>query len=81
MASTDKIGVKKYEVRRQDPGRPSFVHVGMTTGTSYADTGLASGSNYIYGVPVRDAREGLKEYSGVASVTTASPTINPRTAR
>jgi len=27
---------------------------------------------------VRDVRGRLKEYSGVASVTTASPTINPR---
>jgi Concanavalin A-like lectin/glucanases superfamily/Fibronectin type III domain len=80
-ASTDKVGVKKYEVQRQDPGSTSFVRVGTTTGTSYTDTGLATGSNYSYRVLVRDARGSLKEYSGVASVTTASPTINPRIAR
>jgi hypothetical protein len=80
-AATDKVGVKKYEVQRQDPGSTSFVHVGTTTGTSYTDTGLAAGSDYRYRVLVADARGNLKEYSGVASVTTASPTINPRRAR
>jgi chitodextrinase len=79
-ASTDKVGVKKYEVKRQDPGSTSFVHVGTTTGTSYNDTGLAAGSNYSYRVLVRDAGGRLREYSGVASVTTGSPTINPRSA-
>ena len=80
-ASTDKVGVKKYEVQRQDPGSTSFVRVGTTTGTSYTDTGLAEGSNYTYRILVRDARGSLKKYSGVASVTTASPTINPRRSR
>ena len=77
-ASTDKVGVKKYEVQRRDPGSASFVNVGTTKGTSYADTGLAVGSNYSYRVLIRDARGSLKKYSGVASVTTASPTIVPR---
>jgi len=80
-APTDNVGVKRYEVQRQDPGSTSFVDVGTTTGTSYADTGLTAGSNYSYRVLVRDARGSLKEYSGVASVTTASPTIGPRAAR
>jgi len=80
-AATDKVGVRSYEVQRQDPGSTSFVHVGTTTGTSYTDTGLAAGSDYRYRVLVADARGNLKEYSGVATVTTASPTINPRRAR
>jgi chitodextrinase len=80
-AATDKVGVRSYEVQRQDPGSTSFVHVGTTTGTSYTDTGLASGSDYRYRVLVADARGNLKEYSGVASVTTATSTINPRRAR
>jgi chitodextrinase len=80
-ALTDNVGVKKYEVQRQDPGSTRFVHVGTTIGTSYNDTGLSAGSSYGYRVLVRDATGKLKEYSGVASVTTASPTINPRTAR
>jgi hypothetical protein len=80
-ASTDNVGVKKYEVQRLDPGSTSFVHLGTTTGTTYTDTGLAAGSDYRYRVLVADARGNLKEYSGVASVTTASPTINPRRAR
>jgi hypothetical protein len=80
-AATDKGRVRRYEVERQDPGTTSFVRVGTNTGTSYTDTGLALGSNYSYRVLVRDARGRLKEYSGVASVTTGSPTITPRTAR
>jgi hypothetical protein len=80
-ASTDKIGVKEYEVQRQEPGSMSFVRVGTTTGTSYTDTGLEAGSDHSYRVLVRDAKGRLKQYSGVASVTTASPTINPRRSR
>jgi len=80
-ASTDNVGVTKYEVERQNSGSTSFVHVATTTGTSYVDTGLATGNSYSYRVRVRDAKGSLKEYSGVASVTTASPTIVPRRSR
>ena len=77
-ASTNNVGVTQYEVQRQDPGSTSFVDVGTTTRTSYNDTGLAEGTSYSYRILVRDATGRLKQYSGVASVTTASPTINPR---
>jgi endoglucanase len=80
-ASTDKVDGKEYEVQRQDPGSGSFVRVGTTTGTSYTDAGLAEGSSYSYRVLVRDARGNLNEYSGVVSVTTASPVIVPRRSR
>jgi hypothetical protein len=79
-ASTDNVAVKEYEVQRRDAGNASFVRVGTTSGATYTDTGLAAGSSYSYRVLVRDARGSVKEYSGVANVTTASPTINPRTA-
>jgi len=55
-ASTDNVGVKKYEVQRRDPGSPSFVYVGTTRGTSYTDTGLVAGGNYSYRVLVRIRR-------------------------
>ena len=77
-ASTNNVEVAGYLVERRDPGSTSFVHVGTTTRTSYNDTGLAEGSSYSYRVLVRDATGRLKKYSGVASVTTASPTINAR---
>jgi len=80
-ASTDNVRVTGYLVQRQDPGSMSFVHVGTTTGTSYTDTGLAEGNDYRYRVLVGDATGSLKGYSGVASVTTASPAIGPRRAR
>jgi hypothetical protein len=75
--ATDKGRVRRYEVQRRDPGSTSFVQVGTTRTTSYIDTALAAGSNYSYRVLVRDARGSLKKYSGVASVTTGSPTIVP----
>jgi chitodextrinase len=79
--ATENVGVSSYEVERQDPGCTSFVHVGTTTETRYTDMGLAAGSSYSSRVLVRDASGSLKKYSGVARVTTASPTINPRPAR
>jgi hypothetical protein len=79
--STDDTGVTKYEVERLDPGSTSFVHVATTIGTSYTDAGLAQGSSYSYRVLVRDAAGSLREYLGVASVTTASRTIVPRRSR
>jgi hypothetical protein len=74
------VRMTKYEVERKEPGSTSFVHVGTTTGTSYNDTGVAAGSKYSYRVLVSDARARLKEYSGIGSVTTGSPTINLRSA-
>jgi hypothetical protein len=79
-AANGKGRVTKYEVQRQDPGSSMFVHVRTTAGTSYIDTGLAPGSTYSYRVLVRDETGRLKNYSGVVQVTTAAPTINPRTA-
>jgi hypothetical protein len=81
VPAPDNVRARKYEVERKDPGSARFVHVGTTTGTSYNDTGLAAGSTYSYRVLVRDAKESLKKYSGVASVTTGSPTIVPRIPR
>jgi len=50
--STNNVGVKKYEVERQDPGSTTFVHVGTTTRTSYNDTRLAAGSSYVQSPPI-----------------------------
>jgi hypothetical protein len=80
VAASDNFRASKYEVERKDLGSTRFVHLGTTTGTSYTDTGLAAGGNYSYRVLARDARGRLKDYSGVVSVTTGSPTIGPRTA-
>jgi len=69
-ASTDNVGVTGYLVERQDPGSPSFVQVGTSTGTSYNDTGLVAGSAYSYRVRATDAAQNLSQYSGLASATT-----------
>ena len=80
VAAFDNFRASKYEVERKDPGSTRFVHLGTTTGTSYTDTGLAAGGNYSYRILARDARGRLKDYPGVASATTGSPTIVPRSA-
>ena len=69
-ASTDNVAVAGYLVERQDPGNPSFVQMGTSTGTSYNDTGLAAGSSYSYRVRAIDGAQNLSDYSGVASATT-----------
>jgi len=80
VAASDNFRATKYEVERKDPGSTRFVHLGTTTGTSYTDTGLAAGGTYSYRVLARDAKGKLKDYSGVVSTTTGSPTIVPRSA-
>jgi chitodextrinase len=80
-AAPTNVRIRKYEVERKDPGSRRFVHVGTTTETSYNDTGLALGTSYKYRVLVRDTTGSLKNYSGIASVSTASPTIDPRESR
>jgi fibronectin type 3 domain-containing protein len=77
-ASTDNVGVTGYLVERQNPGSTSFVQVGTPTGTSYNDTGLASGSTYSYRVRATDAAGNLSPYSSVVSATT--PDTQPPTA-
>src|SRR5262245_49430466 len=69
--------VTTYEVERQDPGSTRCVHLTTTSTTNYTEAGLAEASSYNYRVLVKNAKRSLKEYSGVASVTTASRTIVP----
>jgi hypothetical protein len=80
VGTTDKVRATKYEVERKDPGSTRFVRVGTSRTTSYIDTPLAAGSKYSYRVLIRNATGSLKKYSGEATVTTGSLTINPRTA-
>jgi chitodextrinase len=69
-ASTDNVGIAGYLVERQDPGNPNFVQTGTSTGPSYNDTALATGSNYSYRVRATDAAQNLSDYSGVTSAIT-----------
>jgi len=63
--STDDVGVTGYIVRR------GGIQVATPVGTSYADTGLASGTTYSYSVAARDAAGNNSSFSASASATTA----------
>ena len=66
-ASTDNVGVTGYKVERcQGSGCTTFAQIATPTGTTYSDTGLASG-NYSYRVRAADAAGNLSGYSNVAS--------------
>ena len=70
-AATDNVAVTGYRVERcQGSGCATFVQVGAPTGTTYTDTGLASGATYAYRVRAADAAGNLGPYSNVAEATT-----------
>ena len=78
-ASTGNLGVMGYLVERQGPGTGSFVQIGTTNGTSYADLGLVAGTNYSYRVRATDAQGDLGPYSSVVQAFTGF-SIGPRVA-
>jgi chitodextrinase len=81
-ASTDNVAVTGYKVFR-DGGATEIATI--TTGTSYSDTGLATGSTHSYTVAAFDAAANQSAKSTSASATTQTTviltalTINPTT--
>jgi Domain of unknown function (DUF1929)/Malectin domain/Bacterial Ig-like domain/Bacterial Ig domain len=78
-ASTDNVGVTKYDVyRSQVQGfTPSASNrIAQPTGTSYTDTGLASGT-YYYRVAAEDAAGNISQPSNEASATVTGDTTAP----
>ena len=72
-ASTDNIGVTGYRVERcQGAGCTTFAQVATPAGTSFSDSGLASGTYYRYRVRAADAAGNLSGYSATAAATTST---------
>ncbi|MEO8676982.1 MAG: PKD domain-containing protein, partial [Casimicrobiaceae bacterium] len=70
--ATDNVGVTGYRVERcQGVGCGSFTQIGTSAWTSFADSGLTSGTSYSYRVRATDAAGNLGAYSNTASATTA----------
>lgn len=63
-ASTDNVGVARYEVLRNGST------IGTPTGTSYTDSGLTAGTSYSYTVKAVDAAGNVSAISSALSVTT-----------
>jgi fibronectin type 3 domain-containing protein len=63
-------GAERYNVYRKS-GSGSFAYVGNSTGTSYTDTKVASGTSYTYRVAVvsADGKSMLSAYSAEKTIT------------
>jgi chitodextrinase len=73
-AATDAVGVTGYRVRRNGTLLP-----GTTSGTTFADAGLAAGT-YTYTVAAMDAAGNVSAESSSASVTVQPPPATDTTA-
>ena len=69
--ATDSVGVTGYYVFRNG------MQVAAVTGTSYTDTGLASGTQYSYTVEAYDAAGNVSTPSNTVTVTTPLPATPP----
>lgn len=67
-ASTDDVGVTGYRIYR------GGTQVGISTATSYSDSGLAASTAYSYTVAAYDAAGNLSDQSSAASATTLAAT-------
>jgi Malectin domain/Domain of unknown function (DUF1929)/Bacterial Ig-like domain/Bacterial Ig domain len=79
-ASTDNVGVTRYDVyRSQTTGftpAPTNRIAQVTSGTTYTDTGLATGT-YFYKVQAEDAAANLSASSNEATATVTGDTTPP----
>jgi chitodextrinase len=66
-ASTDNVGVTGYRVYRNGN------QIGITTSTSYSDSGLSASTAYAYTVRAYDAAGNLSSASATLNVTTQAP--------
>ena len=72
-ASTDNVGVTGYQVQRcTGSGCTTFVQVGTTTATNFADSGLTASTSYSYRVSATDAANNVSNFSNTASATTSA---------
>ena len=68
-ASTDNVGVTGYQIWRATSATGPFSQITTTTGTSYLDSGLVTGTTYSYYVKAFDAAGNVSAASNTASAT------------
>jgi chitodextrinase len=71
-ASTDNVGVIGYYIFRGSANNTGMSDVGTSTGTSFADSGLASATSYTYTVAAYDAAGNVSNWSAAVTVTTSA---------
>jgi hypothetical protein len=70
-ASTDNDGIAEYEIFRcRGTSCAPTTHVGTSTTTTFADTGLVASTTYTYGVAAVDTSGNVSAVSAAVSVTT-----------
>lgn len=74
--STDNVGVAGYILERAT-GTVSFAQIALTTGTTFADSGLTIATVYSYRAKATDVAGNSSPYSNVATVTTQTPAPPP----
>jgi len=72
-ASTDNVGVSRYEILRA-PGTSggSFAQIATSTTTAFVDSGLSPNTTYRYQARARDAAANVSAVSNTLAVTTES---------
>jgi beta-lactamase superfamily II metal-dependent hydrolase len=68
-ASTDDVGVTGYQIWRASSAAGPFTQIATTTGTTYTNTGLTSGTTFWYYVTAGDAAGNRSQPSNTASAT------------
>jgi glucose/arabinose dehydrogenase/fibronectin type 3 domain-containing protein len=78
-ASTDNVGVAQYRIERcAGANCTGWTQVGTSTTTTFASTGLTTGTTYRHRVRAADQAGNLSAYSNIVSATTqASDTTRP----
>jgi hypothetical protein len=72
--ATDAAGVAGYQVFRDGGSTPIGI---VTSGTTFADTGLAASSTHSYMVVAYDTLGNVSAHSAVATATTLAPPATP----
>jgi chitodextrinase len=74
-AATDNVGVTGYLVERcQNAGCSNFAQITTTTGTTFSNTGLLTGTSYSYRVRATDAANNPGPFSNTATASTQGST-------
>ncbi len=75
---TASSGATGYNIDRcQGSGCTSFAQIGMTTGTSYSNTGLSPSTSYVYEVQAYNSSNSTSPFSNAASAQTQADTTPP----
>ena len=68
-ASTDNVGVTGYQIWRSSSPSGPFTQIATTTGTTYTNGGLTSGSTWSYQIKAFDQAGNVSAASNTATAT------------